>query len=275
MIILQILENTLFTILYTVGIVIIIGLLIGILNNTFYYFLGRSSWKVSVMTAVIGTPVHELGHAMFAVIFGHKITSMKLFHVDKETGSLGHVEHSYKKKNVYQQMGNFFIGIGPILLGSAVLILLMLIFVNNLFFQLIDLTKDFTASNTAGLTATGISNIFRLLIDMLDRIFAVEMLSNVFWWVFIIIGSFIALHMKLSKSDIVGSIPGFFLYCVLALIFNVILAFIPTTASSTVMTGLIVGSSYIFCFLVLSLIFSIVLVSIAGLFYLIGRLIRR
>ncbi|MGO0807158.1 hypothetical protein ACTPEF_24675, partial [Clostridioides difficile] len=36
----------------------------------------------------------------------------------KNDGILGYVSHSYKKDNLYQSIGNFFIGIAPIIGGT-------------------------------------------------------------------------------------------------------------------------------------------------------------
>jgi hypothetical protein len=80
------------------------------------WYLGLFGW--------LGTSVHELSHAIFCFIFGHKIVDIKLFSPDPETGTLGYVEHSYNRRNIYQMIGNFFIGVGPVILGSAVIYLL-------------------------------------------------------------------------------------------------------------------------------------------------------
>ena len=69
----------------------------------------------------LGCSVHELSHAFFALIFGHKITEIKLFAPSKDGESLGHVSHSYNKKSIYHKIGNFFIGISPLLAGGIVL----------------------------------------------------------------------------------------------------------------------------------------------------------
>jgi len=81
------------------------------------WYLGLFGW--------LGTIIHELWHALFCVIFRHKITEMKLFEPDPETGTLGYVQHTYETSSLYQLAGNFFIGIGPILLGTALIYLFL------------------------------------------------------------------------------------------------------------------------------------------------------
>ncbi|MGO0916500.1 hypothetical protein ACTPEM_26060, partial [Clostridioides difficile] len=39
----------------------------------------------------------------------------------KNDGILGYVSHSYKKDNLYQSIGNFFIGIAPIIGGTIMI----------------------------------------------------------------------------------------------------------------------------------------------------------
>ena len=79
------------------------------------WFLGLFGW--------LGTIIHELGHAFFCIVFRHKITEMKLFDPDPETGTLGYVQHTYEPSSPYQTAGNFFVGIGPILIGAALIYL--------------------------------------------------------------------------------------------------------------------------------------------------------
>ena len=67
-----------------------------------------------------GVMIHEIGHAVFCLIFRHKIVEMKLFSPE-EDGTLGYVNHSYNPKSFYQRIGNFFIGTGPIWFGITIL----------------------------------------------------------------------------------------------------------------------------------------------------------
>ena len=67
------------------------------------------------------------------VIFQHRIVEMALFRPDKETGrKLGFVHHSYipksiyNPKNIYQVLGNFFIGTAHRLVGGTLVMYAML-----------------------------------------------------------------------------------------------------------------------------------------------------
>jgi hypothetical protein len=68
----------------------------------------------------LGTAVHEAGHAAFALLFGHRIRHIKWFDLHARDGTLGHVRHEYDPRSVYQRLGLFFIGVGPLVVGGAV-----------------------------------------------------------------------------------------------------------------------------------------------------------
>ncbi len=75
------------------------------------------------LTAIgwLGTAVHELGHALFCPLFAHRIDEIRLFDPSMSRGSLGYVSHSWNRKNPWAKVGNLLIGLGPILLGTALI----------------------------------------------------------------------------------------------------------------------------------------------------------
>ena len=87
------------------------------LRRRWYEILGERSW---IALAAPGTVVHEAGHALFCLIFRHKILEMKLFSPESD-GTLGMVRHSWDPESFYQRAGNFFIGTGPIITGVLVI----------------------------------------------------------------------------------------------------------------------------------------------------------
>lgn len=170
----------------------------------------------------LGTSVHELGHAFFALIFAHKISEIKLFTPGKGK-SLGHVKHSYKKGNPYQTLGNFFIGLGPILLGSLLLLIITWLLFDIDIFRISDkyqvvlnsgLLKSFESVKNAGTNlALGVWNTF---IQILTGPKSTWWKLVLFFYLFYAIGS----SITLSSSDIKGASIGFTYFVVILLLIN-------------------------------------------------------
>lgn len=103
-----------------------LGLWVLILSVNFLLPVG-ASWLISKNMAVssnifghkiwwawLGIIVHELSHAVVAIVFGHKIKAISFLQPADANGTLGYVEHTYDPRSGYQTLGNFFIGIAPI-----------------------------------------------------------------------------------------------------------------------------------------------------------------
>ncbi len=171
----------------------------------------------------LGTSVHELGHAVFALVFAHKISEIKLFS-PRSGKSLGHVKHSYKSGNPYQTIGNFFIGLGPILLGMFLLFLFSwFLFGFNIFGLAekhgvvlnLDLFNSMNSVFTAALnTGKGVWEFVKLVFTGPE--------SN--WWKIILFLYFfyaVGSSITLSSADIKGAFRGFFYFLILLFIFNI------------------------------------------------------
>ncbi len=178
-------------------------------------------------TAWIGAPVHELGHAFFCLIFGHKITNIKLFTPNSKDGTLGMVEHSYNKKNLYHQIGNFFIGVGPIIFGSLI-ILGLLYYLMPGGKQIISMlqAKSYAIHQAESGLIAYLTMIFEGLWTVGKSLFSAENIHNWQFWVFLFITMSIAGHMELSPADLkqmgVGFIFIFIIMFVITLVFNLI-----------------------------------------------------
>jgi len=107
-------------------------LILGIIEYRANFFTWRVVGRKGIMaTAWIGTPIHELGHLLMCRLFKHEIIKFKLLDLKDPDGILGYVNHEWDRKSLYQNIGNFFIGMGPIFSGTAVLILGIYIFLPN------------------------------------------------------------------------------------------------------------------------------------------------
>ena len=169
----------------------------------------------------LGTTMHELSHAVFCIVFGHKITGMKLFEPDPKTGILGYVNHSYNPRSAYQVLGNFFIGIGPILFGTVM--------INILCYLLLGLNPlnaagdfRFTSSDFGSWYAFTqlIGSLYYSSEDLLTAVFSWHNLSNWQLYAFTYLSFVIGSSITLSLADIKGALKGSSAILAALLIFN-------------------------------------------------------
>ncbi|MBQ8685396.1 MAG: DUF3267 domain-containing protein [Clostridia bacterium] len=244
-------------IIFTIGAIILFGLLIALCNKLFYKNMGGFGKAACYITGFLGTPVHECSHALMCLIFGHKITEIKLFQINSQDGTLGYVNHSYNTKNLYQKIGNFFIGIAPIIVISGVLYLLSILLVPNMLELILGQTKDIRLDE----------GIIGVLDDMLFtiRIFF-SYASTLNWWIFLLIGMFLSLHMTLSTADIKGAWSGLLLLLLVVLGIDIVFAIVDIEILSTFTRWCLSVGSYLSSVLILSLTVSIFAVILSYLF---------
>ena len=70
----EIFTNFIYQLVFTVGVIVVFGLIIALCRKAFYKIVGDNATKILLATGVVGTPIHELSHALMCVVFGHKIT---------------------------------------------------------------------------------------------------------------------------------------------------------------------------------------------------------
>jgi hypothetical protein len=110
----------------TLGVMVVCGLVAWMARKIFMYFVGDKATFVLYASSIVGTPVHELGHALMCIPFAHRITDMKLLlPPSRRSRTLGYVEHSYNRKNPWAVFGDLFISFGPIFSGIGVMVLVL------------------------------------------------------------------------------------------------------------------------------------------------------
>ncbi len=249
-------------ILFTVGIIVLFGFLIGLCNKRFYANFGSYGTAVCYITGAVGTPIHECSHALFCLIFGHKINEIKLFQINSADGTLGYVNHSYNPKNIYQRIGNFFIGVAPIIVISAVLYLLAWLLLPNF---VAEISGSMQINDFIG----NIGNVFTDLFGVIETFFLYCL--NWQWWVFVIVGMFLALHMTLSKADIKGALSGIALLLAAVLAADIILGFLNGDLLVDFTQGVLQVGSYLLCISVLSLMISCIALVVSFIFRVLKR----
>ena len=192
------------------------GLLLALIMNTVAAFVERRAYNLLgkrlflSLFAWLGTIVHESGHALFCILFGHRITQIRFFDPSHHGGSLGSVSHSFNPHNPYHLVGNFFIGIGPIILGAAVIYWSSYLLLGKEVtqaFSSVQMSSDALLSTAAFSELGGV--VWGALSNLADTLFASETLLGWRFYVFVYIAFSVGSSITLSRSDIHGALRGF------------------------------------------------------------------
>lgn len=215
--ILQICESALLYTFYTVGILYAAGLIIWGLAK-----ISQRNQTLVIWTGLIGTPVHEFSHALMCVLFRHRIVDICFYQKPDATGTMGYVNHAYNQMSLYQQIGNYFIGVAPLLGGTAAIYLLMMLLLPGA-------STAFLSILSANLNGVpSVSLFYTTFGQMVSAIFE-QAGHPVLFILFLFLSMCIAAHMRLSPEDIKGSIPGvitiFLVFILIAVVANTIPGF--------------------------------------------------
>lgn len=234
------------------GLLVLIGLTLGFLESRAnFYILKTFGLKGILATACIGTPVHEAGHLLMCLLFKHKINEFRLLDLKSRNGILGYVKHSWDLKSLYQNVGNFFIGMGPIFSGTAVLILGMYFLLPASFENF----GNYLTLDPAQLDFALLEKMFILTGELLKSIFSVENLARLSFWLYFVLAISVSSHMALSRADLNGSALGLVAIFVLILLANVAALALKIDISGF-FNGILALNVYLLAFSMVSISFS-------------------
>lgn len=255
--------------LYFVGVVYLVGFLIFLLNKLFYKLLGGGRF-VCYVTGLVGTPIHELSHALMCLLFGHRIVEIRLFRVDQKSGVLGYVTHAYSKRNLYHVLGNYFIGVAPILLGTAFLCLMMHLLLPTAFVEFQVYLSDFADWQAMGYVPEQLLGVGAVFVSFLTILFSAVSQGWVFW-AFLALALCVSIHMNLSGADILGSLGSLPIIFILLSLCHAVLFYMTDTAYPVFVRGLNLAGAYLAGVLMLALFLSLMSVVAAFVVWLIKR----
>ncbi len=268
----EVLNNVLFQVGVFIVFIYVLGFVISLINKAFYRLTG-SGRAVCLATGLIGTPIHELSHAVTCLLFFHKIEDIKLYQIDDSNGVLGYVSHSYNRKNLYQVLGNYFIGVAPIMVGGVVLYFMIKLLIPGAFEDINNEVGKLVALHKDGIDSSIISHLFSVCLLAIKSIFTVDFGFKTV--IFLIICLCIALHMNLSGADLKGSYGSIPLFVILLFIINSVIWGISLLLKSKIYTVFLsyvsTISAYLITILTLSLIFSVILLVIGIIIKIIKR----
>ena len=211
-------------ILSTIGIIYLSGVIIYCLRRIFVNMAGELGTAVELATSIVGTPVHESGHAIFCLIFGHKILEFKPYKPNPQDGMLGYVCHVWDKTNWYQKAGNFFIGVAPIILGMSVMAVALRLLLPDTFNTILE--SSFYSGEGMRFTID-FKGIVSEFIDVKNFV-------NYKWWIFIAITACLSFHTDLSGEDVKLSLNGLWIVLLAWFVVSLVLyIFVPFVVVST------------------------------------------
>lgn len=258
----EILITSLENLFAVLGTFIVFGLIfnvIQVINERL--IVSTFGFKGLVVTGYIGTVVHELSHMIMAKIFNHKIVDFKLFRPNKalSDGVFGYVKHSYKSNSLYQRVGDFFIGIAPMIFGTALIWLIMMVLTPNTYNDLINNINVIEYLNS--LNNIDIDSIINILLIqtkvIIDSMFLTKNIFSISHIIMLILVYSISTHMTLSKKDIQGSLNGLVICYIVSIILTIIS--IIFKEKSIFLVDLITKFNiYTISFLMIGLIFSLI-----------------
>ena len=249
-----ILQLSLFETFCVTGSLILVGIILGVIENRANFYIQRVLGLKGVLaTAWIGTPIHELGHLLMCYLFRHKVGKFKLLDLKAKDGVLGYVSHEWNRKSLYQNIGNFFIGMGPIFSGTAALILGMYIFLPDSSSTF----ANYLTLNPGTSEPYLFTKILTLTVELFKSIFSVKNLTSARFWIYFALAIAISSHIALSWEDLKGAGRGLITIFILILLVNVA-ALILNIDISGFFGGFLVLNVYLLAFSMISIVFSLI-----------------
>jgi hypothetical protein len=198
----------------TLGVMVVCGLVAWAARKIFMYFVGDSAKIVLYASSVVGTPVHELGHALMCIPFAHRITDIKLLQFPKgRSRTLGYVEHSYNRKNPWAVFGDLFISFGPIFSGLGVMVLVLTLCFPSQWNTYLESSRAMVLS---GASLQEMSTIVFSLLFSLFQGFEKDVARAVVGMLIILS---VSQHITLSFADLKGCFKALLMYTGIVAIF--------------------------------------------------------
>lgn len=259
MVVLEILGNLFIQLAFTVGFLMLYGGFISLCNRCFYDACGDTAFGIVRITGYIGTPVHELSHALMCVLFGHTVKKISMFGDSRRSRTLGYVEHTYYRGNLYHQIGNFFIGISPVVAGGLVILLLVRVLTPDIYFGMRTETAHIGAAFAAGFDGGAVLSLLGGVGSMMGALFSLDNFLSWRWWLCMLIVFSIAIHMEVSRSDILSGIRGLSVISAMLLVADIILGLLFPKALAAVTSACVTAGIFIALLMLIPAVFSFII----------------
>lgn len=218
------LQNTATLVFGIVGpcllLIILIYVLARLLNNATFTALRRGH----CLLYYPGTIIHELSHALFAVIFGHRIKKIVL--IPSAAEPRPKVEHLYNPRNIIHRIGSFFISTGPIIIASALIYFLVRYLLDgNIFAPISELNFSVNLMRSEREVLQLLTSIFDGTKKVVVNMLALENFLDWKFYIVLYVGAVLGTAAELSLEDIKSALVGFLYLLLIVFVLNIVLTF--------------------------------------------------
>ncbi|MBN2392965.1 MAG: hypothetical protein JXR84_19700 [Anaerolineae bacterium] len=174
------------------------------------------------MFMIPGSVVHELSHWVLALLFGFKVQKLVLFQCKPGDPYGGYVVAD-KPHNIIQQIGAFFMGIGPIILGALAIYEFSHLLVGPGLFASASFTVEMGDSpNLLIILGQVIESVVVTTLRVFGGLLALQGVPAWKVWLFIYLAFSLSSAMNLSPPDLRLAAYGFRYVLVLLLLANIV-----------------------------------------------------
>lgn len=270
------LQASIIMVISTMGILLIFGGGMGLIEKWNNRYIQKAfGWGGIVITGCIGTVIHELSHFIMCILFRHKVKEIKVFRPlqSKKDGVLGYVNHSYNPYSTYKKVGNFFIGVAPIIVGTIVISLALKWLLLDSYTLLVGQIETVIKLQETGQWLDGgqLKMLGSILIQFMQNLFARQHLRQFEFYIYIVIMYSISTHMSLSREDLKGSLAGAVVLCVLLLIGGFGLYYYDAALFAMISFRM---SLYLTLFLSIGIMFAVITLAISFIIFSIKKLVH-
>ena len=197
-------------------------------------FMKSVGWRGVLWTAWIGTPIHEISHAVVCPVFRHEVLEVKFFDPASDDGTLGYVRHSYDPEKAYQILGNFFIGVAPLIVGAHVLYLVALLLHPEARGIQGIVTENADALSQADAVTERMALLAGTSFELIWKLISPSGFTSLKYWLFLYLSVCIATHMAPSPQDMRNGLPGLLLFSAVLLLANLLASLVGTSLAGLV-----------------------------------------
>ena len=191
---------------------------------TFRTVVSVLGYRCSIyITGWIGTPVHELSHIVVLWVFRIKVIGFRLFSLDLENETLGHVYSSLDHKNPLHRLGWSLSSIAPLVVGISLIFVLGSFLVPGLSSTFAHVGNTPLYVETPD-TLYYFHILFSATLGAIGSLLDYDNLGRWQFWLFVYVSTCVACHFAPSRQDIRGIGPGILVGASLIFMVNAVVA---------------------------------------------------